>query len=58
MSNYKEILIQQLEQAIKAVEESIEDCYVCEGLDMAKEIVEAGPNTDIVALVKKRIYEC
>jgi len=57
VNDYAQRLIQQLEQAIKLVKESGEDCYICEGLDIAKAIVEAGPDADAAETVKKFIED-
>ena len=52
MSDWKEELLRRFEEAKDAVRRSGEDRYVCDGLELAKEIVKAGNDAAIDKLVK------
>ena len=52
MSDWKGELLSRFEEAKDAVRKGGEDRYVCDGLELAKEIVKAGNDVAIGKLVE------
>ncbi len=57
MNDYKNRLIKQLKDAISEINSVGEDCCICDGLNLAIEIVESGDDADAREIIRKYVEQ-